>query len=345
MIVENMTSNQILSCKKCGDLFTNNPNTAKEEYKKLVKIWHPDNLKKENKKNGEEVFKKINYLYSLAEKLFSQNTWEQSNKIYLKDNKNNKYFMTYLKSYDTEFGKSYINNNTLIFSFSKEKEKYYNLYLKNLKNLKYENKEMKEEFERFLPSLKNENLRTKDDFCVVLNKIEDVYSLNDIYEYFNKKIEHRHVAWTMSRLLNILCFFEYNKIAHNGIDLDTCYISPKYHSIMIYGGWQYAQKIGEKMIGTKKEIYEIMPVSNKNKKISNISTDIESVKLIGRKLLGSRSGSKLSDEIPEPFRNWLNDISSNSAFEEFKIWSDVLIKSYGRRRFVAMEVDKNKIYN
>lgn len=337
-------ANAILSLEKCGDLFSNDRIVAKKEFRQLAWIWFPDNLPSSKKDLGEKVFKKINFLYEEAKKCFENNTWEESNVIFFNDLYNKKYKMKCLKQYPNEIGNVYINDNRLMYVIDKDKEKYYHYYMDNIKQITYADDKMKKEFSRFLPNIK-ENFISNDKSYIVLYKTPDVFFLRDVLNYYNNQIPHYHAAWVVSRLLNLLCFLEFNNLAHNGITIDNCFISPKYHSIMIYGGWSYAKKIGEKMVGVPKEVFEIMSINNKKNKISEIRTDIESVKMIARILLGNKSVAFLPKDIPEPFKKWLINSSKQSAFEEFDIWTKVITDSYGKRNFREMNIDINKIYN
>lgn len=90
----------------------------------------------------------------------------------------------------------------------------------------------------------------------------------------------------------------------------------------------------------------IMPVTAKESKKSSIVTDLESVKLLGRQLLGEVNSRKLllNRSIPKPFIHFLTDGSGKSAYEEFVKWDEALDNSYGKRTFVHMEIkDLDKI--
>ena len=76
-------------------------------------------------------------------------------------------------------------------------------------------------------------------------------------------------------------------------NINNCFISPKYHSILLLGGWWYVTKEDENMIGTTKDIFSIMSILAKSSKKSSVITDLESVKLLGRQLLGETNCRKL----------------------------------------------------
>ena len=91
------------------------------------------------------------------------------------------------------------------------------------------------------------------------------------------------------------------------------------------------------MIGMPREIYDVMPVRAKSDKVSSIHTDLESVKLIGRRL------NDMKNE-PSQIAAFLNSGSSVRAVDEFNKWSHALDAAYGRRHFVEMNISKSDIY-
>jgi hypothetical protein len=83
-----------------------------------------------------------------------------------------------------------------------------------------------------------------------------------------------------------------------------------------------------------------MSVSAKGSKKSSSLTDLESVKLLGRQLLGEVNCRKLSldTSTPKPFINFLIGGSGNNSYEEFGRWDKALQDSYGKRKFINMEI-------
>jgi len=88
------------------------------------------------------------------------------------------------------------------------------------------------------------------------------------------------------------------------------------------------------MLGTTKEIFSVMPISSKQNKKSNLATDLESIKLLGRELLGEKN-SKVPKEVTE----FLNSGSSENPFKEFEKWDKSLIKAYKKRKFIKIVIE------
>lgn len=339
-----ISEKQILKAEKPGDIFTNDIKIIKNEYKELVKIYHPD---VNTSPNAKDIFQKINNFYNIALKDIEEKRWEKKNFIRINKTNGKAIEATYLSSIKFELGETYVCNKHIIYVFDSDKKKYKDNMISSIKAIKYENKKMEEEFKRYFPTILDEFTTTEGKHVVVISKTEDVFPLKDVLNYFNNKIENRHVAWIISRLQNICCFLKYNNIVHNGININNCFISPEHHAILLLGGWWYATKTDEKMIGTTKEIFDIMPILSKSNKKSSPITDLESIKLLGRTLCGysnPRTFMKETD-IPKPIAEFLIGGSGDDAYKEFQTWDTVLDKGYGVRKFIPLTVTQKQIYN
>lgn len=337
-----MTAEQILSISKCGDLFPYGVDNVKAKYKELVKEWHPDANK--NSKAA-DVFQKITELYNKALKLLEQGTWEKTNYVLITKDNGKKIALNYDTVFDFELGTYYVTKTKIVYVLGKDKKKYFDNAITRIKSLKYADKKMEDTLSICMPKIYQTFQSNNGEYAIVLDKTEDVYPLKSVFEYFGNKIQDRHVAWIISRLCNLTCFLKYNGIVHNGININNVFVSPQYHSILLLGGWWYTTKENDKMIGTTKDIFSIMSVTAKGSKKSSYLTDLESVKLLGRQLLGESNCRKLALDttIPKAFTNFLISGSGDDAYKEFNKWDKALNDSYGARRFVKMEV--NDIYN
>lgn len=333
-----MEANAILAITKCGDLFPYGEDQVKAKYKELAKEWHPDT---NHHPDASSVFAKITELYNKALELLKDGQWEKTNYILISKTDGKKIALNYDTYFKFELGICYVTRTKVVYILDNDKEKYYNNAIQRIKGLKYKDKQMEDKLSRCLPKIYQTFKTNNGKYIIVLEKTEDVYPLKNVLEYFNNHIDDKHVAWIVSRLCNLTCYLKYNGLVHNGININNCFVSPEHHSILLLGGWWYATKEDERMIGTTKDIFSIMSVSAKGAKKSSTITDLESVKLLGRQLLGETNCRKLSldTSIPKPFINYLISGSSNNSYEEFSKWDKALEESYGKRRFIKMEID------
>ena len=109
-----LTAQQILSSKKCGDLFSSaDKQVVTAEYREIARAYHPD-ISSDPQAN--EVMAKVNQLYEEALKLIESGAWEVSNRLILRDKSGKKYIGKYLKQFPFELGEAYIANSTVTYA-------------------------------------------------------------------------------------------------------------------------------------------------------------------------------------------------------------------------------------
>lgn len=309
----------------------------KAAYRRLAKKYHPD---VSPNKDAEQLFIHLSALYSGAlEGLKVGIVGVPTKQIELPLDTGKKLKITYFSENVFELGLCYVCNRSIIYLISEKHQKYVENYKTVLRGLKYANTEMEKEFSRYFPKIKNELRLATGEYVLVLEKDSTDFALQDVAKMYAKKntsLGSKHLAWVISRLLNLACFLQYNGISHSGLTLGNCYISPIYHTISLVGWW-YTTEIGGKLKGLPLEVYNLMPPKEKSDKISSVKLDIESIRGIGRRLSG--------DSTPLEIKNWLEKASSSDAFKEHEAWHQVLEKVWGARKFVELPLTLEDIYN
>lgn len=327
----------ILNCKKVGDLFSKNDLViCKKEYRELIKLWHPD---VSSHPESSTVIEIINKLYTRAVILIRENKWEKSNHLTIVRKSDGKVLESpFLKEHPFELGTMYICNNFVIYILKKEFKNYYDnaLSIENL--LKKRKQKHSFEFQKNKNGeMLNHCITIENEFCLIYEKKRNLICLKDLLEYY-KTVDPKHVAWILSRLYSIKCFLELVKLTHNDINLDSCFIDPKEHSLYLIGGWWYSVEEGKKMIGVKKEIYNLFSFKNKSLKLGEHYTDLVSIKDLGKKLLNGNI------KTPNKYADYLRSTTSNNPLEEFKKYDKCLDDSFGVRKFVELKVTSDVVY-
>ena len=118
----------------------------------------------------------------------------------------------------------------------------------------------------------------------------------------------------MNSLYSIVCFINYNGLTHNGITVDSCFISIKNHYVSLLGGWWYAVKSGKALLDIPKEISSMLSYKCNQSSKANSILDLESIKLIGRILLCNNTDTILSSEIniDSNLMIWLEENSTDN---------------------------------
>jgi hypothetical protein len=319
----------ILKAKKYSDIFSDDADTAKKQLREYCKLYHPD---ANDSKEAAELFCIVQELYNNKHRIISSSSTVVDD-IIIKNKATGKGFVlsNYI-SFNNGIAMIYHTATKVAMIYDKSYKKFYEQYIKNVKNLQYVNSDMRKEFERYFPKIIN-NFETEDDqFCILLDKTSDVLSLGKIvrsYETKKEEFPERQAAWILNRLYNIACYMNFYKKVFNGFSLDNLWVSPEMHTILPFSGWEYSTDIGDSMIGCPKDVYKILPIKVKDTKESQTVTDLESIKSIGRILF---KGKKL-----EYINKFLNSGTSDDIFTEWDNYRNAVKKQFGKSEFIIWE--------
>jgi len=331
---------KFLNSKKYSEVFNGaTEQELKKEFKKLAIIAHPD------KGGNTDLMTKLNEFYQLAlESIGVVNAISSVKELMLTPLKGKSITYKYRETIDFELGKVLIGRNHITYLVDKAHKDLYNNAMVRIKSIKYPTKELEEINSKFMPTIRNA-YETNDWYVLELHKTDDVHRLG-LLKSFLDKLDIKHTAWVTTRLSNITSILEFNGLVHNGINIDNCFVSPQFHSIILNGGWWYCTKQGEKMIGTVTDVYGIMDVDTKANKISTNKTDLDSIKDIGRKLNG---GSIIytesnKDNLPKAIANWFNKASMKSSIDEYNSWEKAMMEGFGQRKFITLNISEDDMY-
>lgn len=326
-----------------GDLFPCDEKAAKQKYRDLSRTYHPDSNKSAD---ADSVFQKITELYHAACDDIKAGVWHKKNFIRLITEDGRKLDISFKHHGVFEIGEYYVCNKVVVYVINKGCDKYYDNALLRIKSLTFESGKM-EEMRNFFPTVHSSKKLNDGRLCMVLNKAEDMYPLRCILNAYNGKIPDKHVAWIINRLSNLACYLQYSNLVSNGFNVENVFISPTKHAACLMGGWWYTVPKGAKMIGTTKQIFNVMPVTIKTSKVAANPTDLEAIKLIGREILGEPNQRKLQliKDIPAPIVKFMVDGAGKCAYDEFGKYHELLDKAYGQRKFIKMELTDKQIYN
>jgi hypothetical protein len=312
-----------------GEIFSGDINCLKKEFDELVKKYHPD---KNKSLVANDEFIKLKELYEDAKNNLRDGFWEGKNTL--------NYFpykTKFFRKKKIEIGYMYIGNNHVTFKIDAKYKGLWENAISKIENFKFASSKMKKEMEKYLPRIKAS--KSLSNYCFIsIEKTPDLILLGDV-DSSNIKFWDKHVTWILSSLYNMMCYLEFSGITHNDISLDTYFISAKYHSGALLGGWWFSCKKGTPMHSIPMASYECLPMFMKKNKVADHSLDKELVRALGRELLGDRGGTKLSDKLaPRPIINWLKCATSKPAIEEYKLWDKTIIDGYGEKRFIPLDI-------
>lgn len=248
----------------------------------------------------------------------------------------------------------YAAKRNIIYLFDKEHEAYARRYKEMIERIVYPSKEMERELSSYVPKLVTECRLSDDRWFLAIEKKEGVYPLGMLGNFTD-----RHVAWMISRLENLCCLLQYNEMVLNGFALENLFVDPANHQIYLYGGWWFAGFIGAQRAGASQGVFshgkekEYLSEGCGQNERNHGRTDLYSIRQIAIRLLGFADREDLERQLegggtqvlPRPFADFLLEDVKRDAVADFKKWDEVLLQSYGERKFIPLAMTQEEVYS
>ena len=320
------------------------PDAIKKVVRSLSMKWHTD---RNHHPLAEDVFKRVHALATAAAKKIEDDSWEHPGLLQFANRSGVKFELRYASKLDVDVGTMYVGRTVVGFSVPLDNLDLLENAERRISALAYANDAMRAEFERYFPSVLKK-VETPTGAMLILSKTPDVLLLADVLRHYQGKMPPRHVAWVISRLLNIACYLErQGRLAHNAISPETVFISPQHHSVCLLGGWWFTVGLGENLLAAPQRMVLAAPPDVLQKKVGDGRTDMEMIKALGRELLGDATCLRLANDssVPAALVNWLQLSKHQSAVDTYRDWQErVLIDAFGARKFVEMDLTHEMLY-
>ena len=328
---------KVLNAESCGDIFEKDSLSGiRSQYYDMAKIIHPDVC---TLPGAETAFGILTRLRNDALAYIRMGTWGKTGRLYLDDTQS----IGYRNAKSFEFGTRYSGMSHVVYAFDQGKEKWADLFRQKTHDFSFLDAAMKGAYKDRIPRIEKALTMNDKRTAIVLAKNPNEYPMDLFLSAYRGKIGGRDIAWMISRMVDLCCLLYVNGFVHNGIEVENLYICPKDHYICLYGGWQYATRIGEKMIGAKKSVYDLMPTSAKTSKKATPITDMECVRDIFINIV--KDYCDPTKCVPLQIEKWINAGSTSDPISEYERWNQVLDKAYGQRKFQVFSANADEIYS
>ncbi|KVP96797.1 hypothetical protein WJ97_13025 [Burkholderia ubonensis] len=317
---------------------------AKKEARVLFMAWHPDRC---SHPLAGEVFQVLSKLDKAADLKIANGTWETPGLLRITSTRGSQFELRYARKTALEVGTMYVGRTVVAFDIPTDNLDLLANAERQLATLSYANDAMRREFARYFPAVERK-VDTPTGAVLLLKKDPGVLLLEDVLNHYKGKMPARHVAWVISRLLNIACYLEMQgKVSHNAIGPDTVFISPAEHTAHLFGGWWFAAGLGTPLKAASQRMMRCAPPDVLQKKVGDSRTDMEMIQALGRELLGDATGVRLAKDsaVPPALVDWLQLSTHQSAVATYRDWQErVLVEAFGPRKFVHMDVTHDMLY-
>src|SRR5215475_3091590 len=313
-LLETLTASQILAIAPTEPerLFSGDPASLRYEFAVLAKRWHPD---RNGSSDAAKVLERVVVLHDVAKRKLALGKWCPP------------------------------GVNRVAFMVEKEHALLFENGLRRIRDIRYPDARVRGDLAKFMPDVQGV-YETTAHHVAIIAKTEDVVLLKDLVAHGGGQLPPKHSAWVVSSLLNLACFFEVTGLTHNAIAPETVFVTAKNHAAYLLGGWWYAAPAGSHITLLPETNYALMPRSMAASKRADIRLDLESIRAVGRTILGDATGLGLigRSDLPKPMTSFLRLPSSGSAIEDYRAWSQALKDSFGPRRFMELPISFSDVY-
>jgi len=343
-LLETLTASQILAIAPTEPerLFSGDPASLRQEFAVLAKCWHPD---RNGCSEAAKVMERVVALRDAARRKLAVNEWCAPCVVRIDTPTGDSFVLKVKRRHEFELGEMAVAINRVAFLVEKEHTTLFESGLRRIKEIRYPDARIRGDLAKFMPDVQGVYETAKYQVAIIA-KTEDAILLKDLIAYVGGKLPPKHTAWVVSSLLNLACFFEVTGLTHNAISPETIFVTAKHHAVYVLGGWWYAAPIGGRIELLPEMTYALMPRSMATSKRADIRLDLESIRAVGRTILGDSTGLGLvgREDLPKPMTNFLRLPSSGSAIEDYRAWGKALKDSFGPRRFMELPISSRDVY-
>ncbi len=342
---------KIMSAKNPSQIFIMNPDTLEEQRDEYLQHFKPQAY---STIRNFLIAQKITMLYKQAIVELKNKDYHEIVSSYLKiEDKNGEiYEFYYSYTSDIKLGNMYVTDDKIIYVINKKYGYYYDNYILNSSTKDVLKNKVWDKVQYMFPVISKNFINTDGDYIIIVDKPTQIYPLRQILDYFDGKIAPEYVASIMTRLYYFACYIDMRGINHNGLTVDNLFFAPgnvveegesftieDIRIVGVYGGWFYSTKTDEQKIkGVPKEVFNILPRECKQFGYSSYKVDLLSIKEIAKELLGCDNEDNI-ENIPKDMLLWIHcDECKENSYEEYRAWENVVIRSFGKHKFVHMDI-------
>jgi hypothetical protein len=344
LLLETLTASQILAIAPTEPehLFSGDPAALRHEFAVLAKRWHPD---RNGTSEAAKVLRRVVVLHAAAKRKLAAGEWSQPGVIRIDTIGGKSFLLKVKRRHQFELGEMAIAVNRVAFLIEKEHAILFDRGVRRIEEIRYPDAKIRSDLARFMPDVQG-TYETAKHHIAIIAKAEEVVLLKDLVARVGGQLAPKHTAWVVSSLLNLACFFEVTGLTHNAISAETVFVAAKQHAAYLLGGWWYAAPTRGRIELLPEATYTILPRSMATSKRADIRLDLESIRAVGRTILGDWTGLGLArrEDLPKPMANFLRLPSSGSAIEDYRAWGQALTDSFGRRRFMELPISSSDVY-
>ncbi len=330
-----ITAQDIISAAKPRAVFGSVQTTdeAAKIYKRLASQFHPD---KNSDPLAPQAMSALNVLY---DKLVAR--LAPAFMLNLRTTRGTDLSVMYRRAVVFELGSTYLLNRRAFYvlqpEFADLADRFSAMF-----PIRFPDDKLRQEVAAYLPTKVERFALTTKEHAIAVPTPPGAIRLAEARPYVT---DPKHVAWIISDLYGLACFFHITGITHAGISADSVFIMPQAHRTAIIGGWWYAAPSGQKLLAIPPSTAAALPPAWLAKPTAGTYVNCELIKALGRDLLGDPSGARLlALGVPKPMAAFLRSIGTGQTIIEYQNWKEVLRESFGPPKFQKLDLEAIDVY-
>lgn len=323
-----MTAADILA-KGHRELFPGVEKAIKAEFARLAKQWHPD--------RNPDPQAKVVIAHLTEMKAAALGRTKPFTEQFEREN-GTKFRMEYRRTMRGNACQVYVGPSSVAYLVSAAHEHLADKA--SARKWTYADKKMEDEFSRFLPRLRREE-RLVGGRLFIFSRTPDQILMRDLMA-MEGKIPGPHVAWMISRMMNLAVYLEWAGISHLSISPEFLLVSLEHHSVSLTGPSLYTTSLGKRPKFAPASTINLLPAMKRPDYEVDSVADRQLIRQVGRELLGDPSGNriKLDPTVRPEIAQWLSSTPPASAHDDYAAWEACL----GERRFVVYPKTAQELY-
>lgn len=334
-----MTAEQILAARP-SVLFPGTPAQVKQRFKQLATSWHPDHCTLPQAATVFQHLVKCRDAALRGEEGLQRVVFTRSSPV---PGKGGQFALSYIGARKTECGQLYVSYDNVSYLVVPEQAGLAEQAV--AMRWSFADAKMQDEMTKYLPR-HNRTEATTQGQLLVYRRNSDQILLADLLAWHKTSgtaLDHRHVMWMVSSLLNTLCYLEIQKTAHCALLPHYLLVSPDMHSVALCGPPMYATPFGKRPKAVPQEVLDAYPrLRTKSTVVENSRLDLTMLRRLALQALGVANVALLARNtaLPEGMRKWLASPAPASAVEDYIEWE----KARGKRSFTPYGTTASEMY-
>jgi hypothetical protein len=313
----------------------------------LRRCWHPD---RNPAPEASDVFAHLGCLAQAAKGRYLAGDWRGPANLDFRCEDGRARCFQAQRIMPLEIGHQYIGRQEILYVYRPDQVRYREAFLRAVNDdLRFPDPAFAAEFQRYFPRVLRLGTSGTGGAVIGIEKPEDAINLQDLLDR-RGPLAPEHVGWIVAALFSIAAFLERIGLHHGAITAKHCFLSPQGHVVYLLGGWCHARREGEAFLALPRQIVEILPrrlLEGRPQATGPI--DRYAIRALGLEALGdaTRSGTPLlahPERCPPALLGALLAPPPREAVDDVRLWYEALQEAFGRRRYVALDVDFAALY-